>query len=326
MPKISIIIPVYNGEEYLEKCLESIKSQELKDIQAIIVNDGSVDKSEEIIDKYVEENPQIFEKVNKENGGQATARNLGITKARGEYIIFIDSDDYIEQEMLKIMYDKAQEDKSDIVVCDYYEVTNDKKIVKKAIRSFSEDMNINYILSNASPWNKLIKTELITKNNIKFLENHIYEDLATMPILGGYAKKITYLQKPLYNYIIREGSTMRQQTYNKKLESIFIAIEHLEKQMQKRNIYDEYKEELEYLIIEHLLYASSGRFLQYKEGNAKLKEIKKIIKEKYPNWRKNKYYKKQSYKFKLTCNIFYSQNKFVIKTYNKIRSNLRGAK
>jgi len=128
-----------------------------------------------------------------------------------------------------------------------------------------------------------------------------------MPILGGYTKKITYLQKPLYNYIIRNGSTMRQNIYNKKLESIFVAIEYLETQMKQRNLYDKYKEEIEFLNIYHLLYAATGRFLEYKEGKQKVKEIVNLIKKKYPNWKKNKYYKKQSNKIKITCNIFYNQ-------------------
>jgi len=170
MAKISIIIPVYNGEEYLEKCLESIVAQEIEDIQAIIVNDGSTDKSEEIIDKYIEKYPKIFEKINKANGGQATARNCAIEKAKGEYIIFIDSDDYIEPEMLRTMFSAAEENKSDIVICDYYEIEDDKKIKKQAMQNFSENIDVNYMLSNASPWNKLVRTEIITKNNIRFLE------------------------------------------------------------------------------------------------------------------------------------------------------------
>ena len=116
------------------------------------------------------------------------------------------------------------------------------------------------MLSNASPWNKLIKTTIFKENNIKFLENYIYEDLATMPILAEYANNIIYVEEPLYNYIIRAGSTMRQKSYNKKLESIFVALEHLENEFKKRNLYLKYKDELEYIYIEHLLYAASRTF------------------------------------------------------------------
>ncbi len=241
-------------------------------------------------------------------------------KQLGEYAIFIDADDYLENNMLKKLYNKAKLDNSDLVICDYYEVYDNEKKYKSAMKGYSNDLTIDYMLSNPSPWNKLIKTQIIKENNIKFLEHHIYEDMATMPILAGYANRISYLKEPLYDYIIREGSTMRQKTYNKKLESIFVAIDYLEKEFKRRNLYDKYKEELEYLVIEHLLYASSGRFLLYDEGKQKLKEIKKIIDEKCPNWKKNKYYKKQSSKFKTTCNVFYKQNPIIIKIYGIIRN------
>lgn len=321
MRKVSVVVPIYNAEKYLNKCLDSIKNQTLKELQVILVNDGSTDSSEEIIDFYVNEYPHMFEKINKVNGGQATARNCALKNVSGEYIVFIDSDDYIEQEMLEEMYEVAKCNDSDIVVCNYYEIYNDKKVEKTAMKNISKNMNVNYMLSNASPWNKLIKTNIIKENNISFLEKHIYEDLATMPILTGYAKNITYIQKPLYNYIIREGSTMRQNTYNKRLDSIFVAINHLEEEFRKRKLLEKYKEEIEFLNIYHLLYAASGRFLEYMEGKKKLIEIRKIMKENYPNWRKNRYYKRQSIQIKITCNIFY-YNIFV-GLYNYIRRKIK---
>lgn len=178
----------------------------------------------------------------------------------GEYVIFIDSDDYLEENMLEIMYNIASQNNSDLVICDYYEIDNKRKTIKKAITKLNNNITINYMLSNVSPWNKLIKTSIFKENNIKFLENHIYEDLATMPILAGYANNIIYIEKPLYNYIIRDGSTMRQKSYNKKLESIFVAVEHLENEFKKRNLYLKYKDELEYIYIDHLLYAASRAF------------------------------------------------------------------
>lgn len=238
-------------------------------------------------------------------------------KLLGEYIIFIDSDDYIEKDMLKKMYELAKKENSDLVICDYNEIYDDHKEIKKALPQYSGNNTINYMLSNASPWNKLIKTNILKQNNIRFLENHIYEDLATMPILAGYVNKVSYLQEPLYNYIIRSGSTMRQPSYNKKLESIFVAINHLETKFKKRNLLDKYFEEIEFLVIYHLLYAGIGRFLEYPEGKEKIKEIRKIIKNNYPNWKKNKYYKKQNLQIKITCNIFYYN--IFIGLYNQLR-------
>jgi hypothetical protein len=164
--------------------------------------------------------------------------------------------------MLEKMYNLAKKNNSDLVICDYYEITENNKVVKKAIKHMSEDIKINYMLSNTSPWNKLIKADIFKANNIKFMEGYIYEDLATMPILAEYAKNIIYLEEPLYNYIIRNGSTMRQKKYNKKLESIFVAIEYLEKEFKERKLDLKYKEEIEYIYIEHLLYAASRSFFE----------------------------------------------------------------
>ena len=223
--------------------------------------------------------------------------------------------------MLDCLYTKAKKENSDIVICDYYEIydINTKKY-KNGFEINSPDNKINYIFSNPAPWNKLIKSSIIKDNNIKFLENYIYEDMATMPILTGYLNIISYIKKPLYNYIIRNGSTMRQKKYNKKLDSIFYAIDFLENEFKKRNLYNIYKEELEFLVISHLLYAASGRFLQYPEGKQKLKKIVQIIQINYPNWKRNKYYKNQNLIFKLTCNIFYNQNFIIINLYNIVRN------
>lgn len=324
MKKISIIVPVYNSCQYLERCINSLLNQKnVDDLQIILVNDGSQDASEEIIDRYVKEYPDNIIKINKANGGQASARNRGIEIADSEYLLFIDSDDYIENNCLDKLYSFAQSNNNDLVVFDYYEIENNRKIKKEGMNCLTTNNNINYLLGNASPWNKLIKTQILKDNNIKFLENYIYEDLATMPIIAGYAKNVGYYKYPLYYYIIRDGSTMRQKDYNEKLESIYYAMNHLETQFRERNLFTKYKEELEYLYIDHLLYAATGRFLNYKNSEENLQKIVKIIKSKYPNWRNNKYYKNKNFIYKLTCNIFYSENKCIIKLYNKFRNSIK---
>lgn len=225
--------------------------------------------------------------------------------------------------MLDSMYLCAHSQNSDIVICDYYELYNNTKETKTGLSNFSQNNIINYMLSNPSPWNKLIKSSILKDNKIQFLEHHIYEDLATLPLLAGYVNNISYINKPLYNYIIHENSSMRQLTYNSKLDSIFIAIKHLEEQFKTRQLYDQYLPEIEFLNIYHLLYAASGRFLEYSEGYSKLQTINNIIKNNYPNWKKNKYYKLQNLKIKLTCNIFFSNNKLLIYLYNKTRKQFK---
>lgn len=321
MSKISIIIPVYNSEKYLKECLDSLMSQTFKDFEIIAINDGSTDSSQAILDEYATLYPDCVKSFSKENGGQGAARNFGLKYASGQYVMFMDSDDYIEQDMLEVLYDAAIANDSDLVICDYNEIDaeSNQVTVKKAIRGVDDDITINYLLSNPSPWNKLIKLDVLKKNNIEFLEHYIYEDLATLPLLAGYSKHITYVEKPLYNYIIHPNSTMRQKVYNQKLDSIFVALEHLDSEFKNRELYHKYADEIEFLYIEHLLYAASGRFLFYKEGMDKLGQIKAIMKNKFPNWNKNKYYKQQSKVFQLTCKIFYLNNKMILRLYQSVR-------
>ena len=116
--KVSVIVPVYNVEKFIDKCLNSLVNQTLKEIEIIVVNDGSPDNSQKIIDEYVKKYPDKIKSFIKENGGQGSARNMGMEKAVGEYISFVDSDDWLDLDTLEKMYFLAKKDKSDIVICD----------------------------------------------------------------------------------------------------------------------------------------------------------------------------------------------------------------
>ena len=123
-PKVSIIVPVYNVEKYLEKCLDSLVNQTLDSYEIIVVNDGSPDNSQEIIDKYVEKYPGIVFAYKKKNGGLGDARNFGIDKARGEYVGFVDSDDWVDKKMFEAMYNMAKTENDDVVICDVTEIND----------------------------------------------------------------------------------------------------------------------------------------------------------------------------------------------------------
>ena len=323
MIKISVVVPVYNAERYLIKCVNSIMNQSFKEkYELILVNDGSEDHSEDIINKKIDEfGSDRIVKVNQKNGGQGKARNAGVRVARGEYITFVDSDDYIDKEMLKDLYERAIQEKSDLVICDYIEEIEENKIYKKSLYKELEYINKEYILTVAGPCSKLIKRSLIEENDLYFPENMIYEDLAIMPTLGAFASKITYIKKPYYYYYIRNNSSMRQIEYNSKLKDIFKAMELLEKKLIDTDLKEKYLEELEFLYIQHLLYAGTGRFINFKEGSDDIKRIHDIMIEKFPNWKKNKYYLKCSKIYKITCNMFWNNNKLLIDLYKKVRKN-----
>lgn len=320
MIKVSTIIPVYNSEKYLRKCIDSVLNQTLREIEIILINDGSTDTSEQIIDQYVEKYPDKIYKISKENEGQGVARNIGLKYAKGEFINFLDSDDYIEKEMLEDLYNVAKERNSDIVICDYYEIINGKNVSKKQVRFSHIDISKAYILSVAGPCNKIIKTSLLKENDIKFPTNCIYEDFAVMPALPIYTNRIEYVEKPYYYYLIRENSSMRQSKKNsEKVKSIFYVLEYLENIFKSNNKFNEYKAEIEYLYIEHLLFSGCGRFINYNNYKENINSAIEVMREKYPNWRNNEYYKSKNRIYKITCNIFYSRNFILIKLYNTIR-------
>lgn len=190
MLKVSVIVPVYNTEKYLSKCLDSLVYQTLKDIEIIIVNDGSPDNSQKIIDDYVKKykNIKAFEK---KNGGLSDARNYGIKKASGEYIAFLDSDDYVTVDMYEKMYKKAISQHFDMVVCDLNYVYNDK--VVKAYSNIKDDTtDIRKAMINIYPaaWNKIFKKELFDIG-IEFKKNVWFEDVEFIYRLLPNIKKLS---------------------------------------------------------------------------------------------------------------------------------------
>ena len=316
MIKVSVIVPVYGVEKYIVKCIDSIVKQKLKDIEIIVVNDGTPDNSIKLIkDNFKDDRIKIF---NKKNGGLASARNYGIKKAKGEYLFFVDSDDFID-ECLYEMYEKAKKDKVDLVICDYYKYYNDLNKEHIKIIPFYESNNHKCsVTSMPGAVCKLIKKDIITENKIEFLEKHFFEDNAIMPYLCALCNKFSYINKPYYYYLHRDGSILHQQKYNKKWEDIFSSLDNLYNKFLESNLILDYYDELEYIYIEYLLHAANLRFIDYDESIHNIKKVGNIIKEKFPNWKNNYYYKKESIKYKIMVNLFYYNQIKLIKLLRRI--------
>lgn len=174
------------------------------------------------------------------------------------------------------------------------------------------DDDENYVLHHASPWRKLIKRQLLIDHALYFPKLRAYEDLAVVPHYGQYAKRIAYVEEALYDYVLHEGSTMHQSTYNDKLECIFPCMEHL------YNGFDEahrvrYHDELEYLFTDHLLHAASLRFFAFAQGKQALDRIVKVMQTRFPDWRKNVYVKQKNWKYRLICTLFYQKRYRLLK-------------
>lgn len=264
--KVSVIVPIYNVEMYLERCLESLVNQTLKEIQIILVNDGSPDRSQDIIDRYAKKYPDKIEALIKENGGLSDARNYGISFAQGEYIGFVDSDDYLDITMYEKMYQKALAEDADIVVCGYYGVDEQKNSFRSLQTSNKKEFGVSLydnpklLYSNAPyAWNKLYRKELIEQTKIRFPKGKIYEDIATIYPLMQYANKIVKVNEPLYYYILkREGAITA--TFSNKILQQFEALSILNEHYLAANHFDYFRNELEFINLKHTIY----RFRDFK--------------------------------------------------------------
>ena len=300
-PKISIIVPVYNVEKYLNKCLNSLINQTFKDIEIILINDGSTDNSEKIIKEYMKKDKRII-LLSKENGGQGSARNVGIRNSKGEFIMFVDSDDYVDLSICEKLYNNSIMNNSEIVFCNYTMVNENYEIIQNVSKSVTkQDIIKQFMINESGPCCKIIKAEILKKNELYFPIIKAYEDIGIVPAWALFASKISFVNENLYYYLIRQGSTMNQVKYNEKLTHIFSSLNNLKKYFDCN---EKYVEEIEWIYIDHLLHAASLRFLKFGDYKS-LDEIVNIFKNSFPNWKKNKYYKLKSKKYKIVCTLIY---------------------
>lgn len=303
---ISIIIPCYNTAKYVNKCIDSVLNNTFKDIEVILINDGSSDNTLEILKEYEKLDKRV-KVYTQDNIGQAKTRNKAIKLAKGEYLFFLDSDDYIDSDLLGKLYDEVKRG-NDIVISDA-KCIDENGVELSTIKfvKYSNNNIKNYILNSSGPAWILIKKDIILDNNLYFFEDHIYEDIAVVPSWGIFARSISYVPNTYYYYLQRTGSTMKQTTYSKKLEDIFYSLEHL-----KSIFKDKYTDEIEYIYIEHLLHAASLRFFSFNKMEM-LNKIVDTMSKYYPNWNKNIYFKKQSFKYKFVCKLFYKKKYKLLK-------------
>lgn len=295
MPKVSIIVPVYNVENYIEKCLDSLVNQTLKEIEIIIVNDGSKDLSKEKILPYIEKYKDKFVYLEKENGGLSSARNYGMPYAKGEYIAFLDSDDYVENTIYEKMYNTAKKEDLDFVECDFiWEYPNRKRYDIGTIYNNQKEMLEK---ARVVAWNKLIKKELMEKTKVEFPNGLRYEDVEFFYKLVPYINKFGFVKECLIHYIQRENSIAN--TQNVKTKEIFTVLENVINYYKEKGLYEEYKEQLEYLYVRFLLCSSLKRMCKIGDKQERKKAQKETwnnINTKFPKWKKNKLLKKRSLK------------------------------
>ncbi len=213
--KISVIVPVYNGEKTVRRLIDSVLAQSLSDFELVLIDDGSVDKSGEICKAYAETDNRV-RYIKKENGGPSSVRNLGIKEAKGEYLAFADSDDYMDDGALSFMYEKAKETAADMVICGCFielgdvsrenycqEMILEGEYGEKIIPLKSKDLL-------DAPWNKLYNTEFLRKTGVIMPEGEIFEDTAFHLELLKYSPKIAVYSECFYHYVQNLGSITKK--------------------------------------------------------------------------------------------------------------------
>lgn len=256
--KISVIIPVYNAEKYIEKCLTSLFENTIAtECEFIIINDCSSDFSEKEIKKLLREfsylkNNIIFHSHNR-NRGSAAARSTALLYCKGEYIICVDSDDWVESDYLESLYINASKTQADIVGCSLYKEFNHKTVIAENHLDANPEECIRGLLDgHIAGWlpGKLIRRLIITENSIDFIEGlDLWEDVLFSLKLFYYAKKIVYLNKPLYHYRFTPGSLVNSAYSEKRINNLMAIVSNIQDFLEKHDIYKRFKSEFDKLKI-----------------------------------------------------------------------------
>ena len=301
MPNLSVIIPIYNAENYIDESIKSVLEQTYKDFELILVDDGSTDGSSKIIQNYQEENPEQIKIITQANRGVSAARNKGINSSNCPYILFLDADDYIQEDMLELMIKEAEETEADLVLCNMRVVKDGSGDLinilfsgemKNSIESAYDNKGlINTILPSAC--GKLYRKTLFTENHITFPLGLKIEDLGTIPRLLCHCKKIAKVNRVLYNYRYRKSSLAR--TYDYKILDVVKNLKTVKEYYIEQKVDKIFHQQLEYLYIDHLLFRSISRISHIKDPGMRDELIESVIQainDEYPNWMLNKKIKK----------------------------------
>ena len=250
-PLISIIIPVYGVEKYIEKCLRSCFDNTIaKSCEFLIIDDCSPDKSitiaKQLIEKYKDLDIQIIQ--HKKNRGLAAARNTGLLNAKGEYIINVDSDDWVEPNYLELLYNESKSSDSDVICCNLIKEFNDYSQKEKMYVPDNPEIALSYLLTGKvlgyTPL-RLIKKELFTKNNFSWIEGlNMCEDLLIMVKVFNFANKISFLDEYLYHYNCANNNSLSSSLNENKISQLIKVSYEIEKFIIEQNKYEKYHKEL----------------------------------------------------------------------------------
>ena len=293
--KVSIVVAVYNLEKYLPRCLDALVNQTLQEIEILCVDDGSTDSAPRIVDEYAKNYPEKVKAFHKPNGGEFTTRNYGLERATGEYVTFVDTDDWVEPNWAEKLYNAAKDNEADLAVCGFERIDlNTGKVVSKDMTTHGYTVKEitgkdDFMMEiNPAPWNKIYKREKV--KDLRFLNFRGFNDMIFLASSYTRIKKVAFVPDVLYHYYLRYDSqihSVNQQDvdnfkkYLLELKDLYIKV----------NKYEEMKDVLDLLVFLHLGVSVMYRASYDKSIDMKnlMKETIRYLDENFGGWRKNKF-------------------------------------
>lgn len=330
-PAISIIVPIYKVEPYIRRCIDSILAQEFKNFELILVDDGSLDNCGKICDEYAQTDKRV-KVIHKKNGGQSSARNAGLDVAQGNYVGFVDGDDFINGKMYKILYENICKYSSDLVVCDFLKVMEGTPVVikdnilKNEVTQFTNKEALEQLfvyqdgiyVSGSGPsvkwitaWNKLYKRQLF--ENLRFPEGRIFEDEYITHRILYRCKNITLCAAKLYYYVQRQNSTLNSSYSIKKWDRVYALKDRVDflKSVDNDQLYE--KALVCYTDAFFWCYFKSKTLL--KKEDYDFRKLKRMLSKKVPAILRSQYIMRRQ---KIMICIF-TLNPFIYNLYLKIK-------
>lgn len=325
MELVSIVIPVYKVERYLERCVDSVRAQTYANMEIILVDDGSPDRCGEICDAYAREDERI-RVIHKENGGNGDAKNAGAAQASGKYLLFVDSDDYISERLLAKTVPIAEKTGCDMILFDHFHVENGRTEVR------SEELPAGHVLdlktekrllfSTPAPWSKLFNRGFYERSGIRFPKGCYYEDLNASVKFMAEARRIFYLKEPLYYYMIRGDSIMGSKNYKKNYEDMVKVLNDVLKYYKDKGIYETYQEELEYLVFSNAYFEPSRELVLADVNTPYLEKARAYMYEKFPDFARNPYIRRRSRKDRLHMHVLNTRQYWLMRFLSRCRQAL----
>ncbi len=309
MLRISVIIPVFNAEKYLGRCLDSvIASLGDEKGEILLIDNDSTDDSLAVLNKYAKKYPRLIRVLQCHTPGAAAVRNFGANEARGEYLWFVDADDTVDKKAVAKLLEKASAADADIVMMGANRVNTRGEIsYLSAVKAGRTDTKSRFIRYGMGPWQVIIRRKWWKEHHFAFKEGIIHEDMEMMSALILYTDKFASIDEPLYFYNSTPESVLHKEEFSPHIFDIFPALKGLYQRFVEAGAEKEYRDELEWFFIWNLLIDSAKDFAKFPEGKPGFERSREMLKKYFPKWRKNRFLKQKPLKLQMRVRLNYKK-------------------